>query len=118
MKKLGLLIATVALVISSFFFNTATASAETFTVKMGGDGGTLQFDPPALTIKAGDTFKWLNKKLNPNNLFLIAPRLPKRKRANYPTKVSLFPPVNPLKVPSANRVPTLTTANLIAVLAW
>ncbi|MFM7712699.1 MAG: plastocyanin, partial [Microcystis sp.] len=53
MKKLGLLVATVVLVVSSFFFNTASASAETFTVKMGGDAGTLQFDPPTLTIKAG-----------------------------------------------------------------
>jgi plastocyanin len=68
MKKLGLLIVTVALVISSFFFNTAPASAETFTIKMGGDGGTLQFDPPALTIKAGDTVKWVNNKLSPHNV--------------------------------------------------
>ena len=68
MKKLGLLVATVVLVVSSFFFNTAAAAAETFTVKMGGDAGTLQFDPPALTIKAGDTVKWVNNKLSPHNI--------------------------------------------------
>jgi plastocyanin len=68
MKKLGLVIATFALVLSSFFFNTAPASAEAITVKMGGDNGTLQFDPPALTIKAGDTVKWVNNKLAPHNV--------------------------------------------------
>ena len=51
MKKLGLLVATLVLVVSSFFFNTASAAAETFTVKMGGDAGTLQFDPPPSPLK-------------------------------------------------------------------
>jgi len=68
MKKLGLLVATVVLVVSSFFFNTAAAAAETFTVKMGGDAGTLKFEPPTLTIKAGDTVKWVNNKLSPHNI--------------------------------------------------
>ena len=68
MKKLGLLLATVVLVVSSFFFNTASAAAETFTVKMGGDAGTLKFEPPTLTIKAGDTVKWVNNKLSPHNI--------------------------------------------------
>lgn len=70
MKKLGLLVATVALVLTSFFFSTAPASADTYTVKMGGDNGTLQFDPPALTIKAGDTVKWVNNKLSPHNVVI------------------------------------------------
>ncbi|MDJ0528279.1 MAG: plastocyanin/azurin family copper-binding protein, partial [Microcystis sp. M53600_WE12] len=76
MKKLGLLVATLVLVVSSFFFNTASAAAETFTVKMGGDAGTLQFDPPALTIKAGDTVKWVNNKLSPHNIVFDSAKVP------------------------------------------
>jgi plastocyanin len=68
MKKLGLWVATMTLVLSSFFLNAAPASAETYTVKMGGDTGTLQFDPPTLTIKAGDTVQWVNNKLSPHNV--------------------------------------------------
>ena len=62
-KRLGLLLATIALVVTSFFANVAPAAAETYTVKMGTDNGMLKFEPAELTIKAGDTVKWVNNKL-------------------------------------------------------
>jgi plastocyanin len=67
-KKLGLLLSTVLLVIASFAFSVSPAAAETFSVKMGSDSGMLQFDPANLTIKAGDTVKWVNNKLAPHNV--------------------------------------------------
>ncbi|TRT61964.1 MAG: plastocyanin [Microcystis aeruginosa Ma_QC_C_20070703_M131] len=90
MKKLGLLVATVALVVSSFFFNTASAAAETFTVKMGGDAGTLQFDPPALTIKAGDTVKWVNNKLSPHNIVFDSTKVPEAQASKLSHKGLAF----------------------------
>ncbi len=67
-KKLGLLIATVALVISSFFVAVNPASAATVEVKMGADSGMLAFEPKEITISAGDTVKWVNNKLSPHNV--------------------------------------------------
>ena len=43
------------------------ASAETYTVKMGGDNGLLVFEPRNLTVKAGDTVTWVNNKSYPHN---------------------------------------------------
>jgi len=119
MKKLGLLVATLVLVVSSFFFNTASAAAETFTVKMGGDAGTLQFDPPALTIKAGDTVKWVNNKLSPHNIVFDSTKVPEAQAAKLSHKGLAFSAgVSPLKALSANRVLTPTTANPIAAPVW
>jgi plastocyanin len=67
-RKLGLLIATVALVISSFFVAVNPAAAETVEVKMGTDGGMLGFEPKEITISPGDTVKWVNNKLAPHNV--------------------------------------------------
>jgi plastocyanin len=66
----GLKLAFVALilVVATFFVAVAPASAETYSVKMGADSGMLAFDPPNLTIKAGDTVKWVNNKLPPHNI--------------------------------------------------
>jgi plastocyanin len=66
-RKLGLLIATVALVISSFLVAVNPAAAETVEVKMGTDGGMLGFQPKEITISPGDTVKWVNNKLAPHN---------------------------------------------------
>ncbi len=66
-KKLGLLIAAVALVISSFFVAVNPAAAETYEVKMGTDSGMLGFQPKEITISPGDTVKWVNNKLAPHN---------------------------------------------------
>ncbi|WP_107670817.1 plastocyanin [Cyanothece sp. BG0011] len=67
-KKLGLLIATVAFVISSFFVAVNPAAAETVEVKMGSDGGMLKFEPSKVEISPGDTVKWVNNKLAPHNV--------------------------------------------------
>ncbi len=45
-----------------------SASAETFTVKMGADNGALVFEPANLTIHEGDTVKWVNNKAYPHNV--------------------------------------------------
>ena len=67
-KKLGLLIATVALVVSSFFVAVNPASAEMVEVKMGTSSGMLGFEPKEVTISPGDTVKWVNNKLAPHNV--------------------------------------------------
>ncbi|ACB49941.1 plastocyanin [Crocosphaera subtropica ATCC 51142] len=67
-KKLGLLVATVALVISSFFIAVSPAAAATVEVKMGSDSGMLAFQPEKIEISPGDTVKWVNNKLAPHNV--------------------------------------------------
>lgn len=67
-KQLGLLLSALVLVLSSFFVAVSPAAAETYTVKMGTDSGLLKFDPAELTIKPGDTVKWVNNKLSPHNV--------------------------------------------------
>jgi plastocyanin len=66
-KKLVLIISTVFLLVVSFFTSVNPAAAETYTVKMGSDSGQLKFIPETLTIKPGDTVKWVNNKLAPHN---------------------------------------------------
>jgi plastocyanin len=91
-KKLGLLLATVALVITSFFTSVAPAMAETFTVKMGADSGLLQFEPANLTIKAGDTVKWVNNKLSPHNVVLDSTKVEAGQATKLSHKNLLFSP--------------------------
>ncbi|MBD1839714.1 plastocyanin [Coleofasciculus sp. FACHB-64] len=66
-RSLGLLICTILLVVSSFVLSASPASAETYTIKMGTDAGMLKFEPAKLTIKPGDTVKFVNNKLAPHN---------------------------------------------------
>ena len=65
-KKLSLLFSTLLLVAASFFV-TNPAMAATYEVKMGSDTGMLQFVPSELTVKKGDTVKWVNNKMAPHN---------------------------------------------------
>lgn len=67
-RSLSLALCVVALVIGSFLMAVSPAAAETFTVKMGADSGMLAFEPSTLTIKSGDTVKWVNNKLPPHNI--------------------------------------------------
>lgn len=67
-KTLGLALCAVILAVSSFLVGVSPASAETVTVKMGADNGMLAFAPSTVTIKAGDTVKWINNKLSPHNV--------------------------------------------------
>ena len=67
LKKLGLLFSTLLLVATSFFVTSNPAMAETYEVKMGTDTGMLKFDPAEITVKEGDTVKWVNNKMAPHN---------------------------------------------------
>ncbi|MDJ0632576.1 MAG: plastocyanin [Xenococcaceae cyanobacterium MO_188.B29] len=67
-KKLGLFLSTVLLVTTSFFLGANPAAAATYEVKMGADNGMLQFEPSSVTIKPGDTVKWVNNKVAPHNV--------------------------------------------------
>ncbi|GCL37387.1 plastocyanin [Sphaerospermopsis reniformis] len=80
-RRLTLAVLTVLLVVSSFAVFTPTASAETYTVKLGTDKGLLQFQPKALTIKRGDTIEWLNNKLAPHNVVFDATKNPAKDKA-------------------------------------
>nr|YP_002049485.1 plastocyanin precursor [Paulinella chromatophora]ACB43275.1 plastocyanin precursor [Paulinella chromatophora] len=42
-------------------------NAATVEVKLGTDSGMLAFEPSTVTIKAGDTVKFVNNKLAPHN---------------------------------------------------
>ena len=68
LRSLSLTLCAVVLVIGSFFMAVSPAAADTQTVKMGADSGMLAFEPSTLTIKAGDTVKWVNNKLPPHNI--------------------------------------------------
>ena len=67
-KKLSLLFSTLLLIVGSFFMSVNPALAATYEVKMGTDAGQLAFEPSNLTIKSGDTVKWVNNKLYPHNV--------------------------------------------------
>ena len=67
-RSLGAAFLTVALVVGGFLLWMSPASAATVEVKMGSDSGMLAFDPPTVTIQAGDTVKWVNNKMAPHNV--------------------------------------------------
>jgi len=67
-KKCGLLIASLLFIVGSFFLTASPASADTVIVKMGSDRGQLVFEPKEVTLKAGDTIKWINNKAFPHNI--------------------------------------------------
>jgi plastocyanin len=43
----------------------ASVNAATVEVKLGSDSGMLAFEPSTVTIKAGDTVKFVNNKMAP-----------------------------------------------------
>jgi plastocyanin len=68
LRRFGLALLTIFFVVSSFAVFAPSASAETYTVKLGSDKGMLQFQPSKLTIKPGDTIEWVNNKIPPHNV--------------------------------------------------
>lgn len=68
LRSLSLALCVIALVVGSFLTAMSPAAADTVTVKMGTDGGQLAFEPSTVTIKSGDTVKWVNNKLPPHNV--------------------------------------------------
>jgi plastocyanin len=67
-KKLGLFLASLLLAVSMMIGFSSSVQAATVEVKMGADNGMLAFDPAKVSIKAGDTVKWVNNKLAPHNV--------------------------------------------------
>lgn len=67
-KKIGLFLSSLVLAMMVVISATAPANAETVEVKMGADSGMLAFQPAEVTIKVGDTVKWVNNKLAPHNV--------------------------------------------------
>lgn len=76
LRRLGLGVLTILLVASSFALFTPPAAADTYKVKLGSDKGMLVFDPPKLTIKAGDTVEFVNNKVPPHNVVFDAAKNP------------------------------------------
>ncbi|ARV61609.1 plastocyanin [Nostocales cyanobacterium HT-58-2] len=76
LRRLGLALLTIFLVVSSFAVFTPSAAAETYTVKLGSDKGMLAFEPSKLTVKPGDTIKWVNNKVPPHNVVFDAAKNP------------------------------------------
>jgi plastocyanin len=75
-RRFSLTLLAVTLVVGSWLFSIAPASAETYTVKMGSDNGMLVFEPSSLTVKQGDTVKWVNNKLAPHNAVFDIQKIP------------------------------------------
>lgn len=81
LRRLSLALLTVIVIFGSFAVFTSTASAETYTIKLGTDRGLLQFQPKKLTVKAGDTIEWKNNKVPPHNVVFDAKKNPTKNAA-------------------------------------
>ena len=68
LRRFSLALLTTFFVVSSLVVFAPSASAETYTVKLGSDKGMLVFQPKQLTVKPGDTIEWLNNKVPPHNV--------------------------------------------------
>lgn len=64
-SRLGQILAIALLAIG--LLSNLPANADSFTVKMGSDGGLLVFEPNNINVKAGDTVTWVNNKSWPHN---------------------------------------------------
>ena len=87
-RKLGLLLSAMLLVVASFAVQVAPAAAETYTVKMGTDKGLLQFEPSSVTIKPGDTVKWVMNKVPPHNAVFDDTKFPGAEQSSSQKNVS------------------------------
>ncbi|GAB1543206.1 hypothetical protein NUACC21_58800 [Scytonema sp. NUACC21] len=76
LRRFGLALLMLFLVVSSFAVFTPSAAADTYTVKLGSDKGMLAFEPSKLTVKPGDTIKWVNNKVPPHNVVFDAAKNP------------------------------------------
>ena len=68
LRRIGLAFCAIFFFVSSFVVFVDSAAAETYTVKLGNDKGMLAFEPSKLTVKPGDTIKWVNNKVPPHNV--------------------------------------------------
>jgi plastocyanin len=67
-RRISVAVCAIALVVGIFAVNTAPATAAEVSVKMGADNGMLAFEPANITVKKGDTVKFVNNKLAPHNI--------------------------------------------------
>ncbi len=81
LRRFGLALLTLFLVVSSFAVFTPSAAADTYTVKLGSDKGMLAFEPSKLTVKPGDTIKWVNNKVPPHNVVFDTAKNPAKNAA-------------------------------------
>jgi plastocyanin len=72
----GVLLATLICFATSLALIAPGASAETYTVKMGSDNGSLVFQPATVTVKHGDVVQWVNNKLPPHNVMFDDKKMP------------------------------------------
>lgn len=75
-KSFCLVIAAALLVVGSLFLSATPASADTVTIKMGADNGMLAFEPSKVTVKPGDTVKWVINKVPPHNVVFDTATIP------------------------------------------
>ena len=68
LRRMGLAVLTALLVISSFAVFAPTANAAEYEIKMGAGKSQTVFEPKKLTIKVGDTVKFVNNKVPPHNV--------------------------------------------------
>jgi plastocyanin len=80
-KRLLVTLAAVLLVIGSFTVSAAPASAGTVSVKMGSDSGMLVFEPANVTVKPGDTVKFVINKVPPHNVIFNPQLVPGQDKA-------------------------------------
>lgn len=67
-RRFAVVLSVTLLAIASLVFFASPATAATYEVKMGADNGQLAFSPNTLTVKTGDTVKFINNKLPPHNV--------------------------------------------------
>jgi plastocyanin len=72
----SILMATLLCFTTSLAIVAPGASAETYTVKMGSDNGSLVFQPATITVKHGDVVQWVNNKLPPHNVMFDDKKVP------------------------------------------
>lgn len=91
-KKLGLLLASMLLIVTSFLVSVSPAAADTVKVKMGTDTGALGFEPSVVTIKVGDSVQWINNKLAPHNVVFDSTKVDEAVATKINHKALLFSP--------------------------
>lgn len=66
-RRLSVLLTALVLTVGVFAATVQPALAETYIVKMGADDSQFKFVPETVTVKPGDTIKWVMNKLAPHN---------------------------------------------------
>jgi plastocyanin len=80
-KRIGLAFAALFILVATLTVAPTSASAATYTVKMGGDTGMLVFEPATLAVKPGDTVKWVINKVPPHNIVFDDKNIPTQDKA-------------------------------------